>query len=705
MLRCAVLSFLAGFGFVVAQQPTNVAWAAVDTIPAHVTGRVIVSWTPPSRALFANASGGATVTGFVVSASPLDFADPLDDPANSNFLLLDGDSAGGERVLSGAAAFAQAPLLAPSFSGGLVFKTHARRSSALPGRGAPPCPIALRKVPLAVDLVEATVACDGLRALPAWQCGITLFNGATNSSLFSFGLFSHLGEGGATMPAQLEASMPGAPAPLAATALQANGTPWDLAASTTGRFGAIVLRMMRGGVVGGPRNYSLSARLNVSDPADVRAWANLSVSSSQLPPFLDADVWVGMIACGFDSNATLSPVNSTTNSSAPMVPSSNSSALVFAGAAFSSFRIAAAVPSAPPPDLYGRADTCADLSLWNASAPITVEVPSNATNVTLRGLSGFFPYTLSVTAVSRSAAVGYVGFVSAPIPGVFFFARSMPPRSHMLSTWLDSKYLAGGPLARWPDSSFFGHDVSQSVLAQQPSTAAGTPYSPSTVTFSRARATVLRGGSDVFDLGIAGNLTIYVSAMGTTSAPQVILGRGPPATTVTSPPTSVGWSLSVWNTLFNPSPGTLGLKVADGVSPWSAGVTQAWWIPSMSTYTWSAAPQAWAFTSAKGPGTGPQVYSALLNGAASPVQGTGFADAVATNTSAAAAHSWLYSNTTASASVTELPPAVPDNALRVGGPLVANPQYSFDGQLFYVLMYRETHSAAQQLAVQQWAVT
>jgi hypothetical protein len=125
----------------------------------------------------------------------------------------------------------------------------------------------------------------------------------------------------------------------------------------------------------------------------------------------------------------------------------------------------------------------------------------------------------------------------------------------------------------------------------------------------------------------------------------------------------------------------------------------------MSTYTWSAAPQAWAFTSAKGPGTGPQVYSALLNGAASPVQGTGFADAVATNTSAAAAHSWLYSNTTASASVTELPPAVPDNALRVGGPLVANPQYSFDGQLFYVLMYREAHSAAQQLAVQQWAAT
>jgi hypothetical protein len=116
-------------------------------------------------------------------------------------------------------------------------------------------------------------------------------------------------------------------------------------------------------------------------------------------------------------------------------------------------------------------------------------------------------------------------------------------------------------------------------------------------------------------------------------------------------------------------------------------------------------PQAWAFTSAQAPGTGMQLYSALLNGATSPVQGTGFADALATNTSAAAAHSWFYSNSSASASVTELPPASPDNALRVGGPLVANPQYSFDGQLFYVLMYRETHSAAQQLAVQQWAST
>jgi len=553
-----------------AAAPSNVSWS-VDpayAVPSFQTGRIAVAWSAPPAAAWAAAGNfsGAPVDRYVVAAAPLDYADPLDALENSNFIVDAGDAPGGEAVQQAAAGGA-----------GFTIATHALRSATAGGRGAPPTPQVLRKLPLLANLVEVTVSCAGLAVLPSWTCGVAVVNGATNSSLFTFGLSARWNATlNASMPALLAARGPtdlvlgpvsaamGAVAAAAAAAAAGgnstagrnattgNGTAvtWAsvLAAPGNASSAAIVLRVQRFGAPGAPRNWTLAARL-ASAPDVPASWTNLTGAAplASLPAYADADLWFGMTAFGSGGLANASVVPA----SAAAAVRANATTIVYGTAAFSGFRAAVfPLPASPPADLYGSADGCAAPAQWRGAS---VTVPGNATGATLSGLSGFLPYTLTVTAWLAANATAPASeaqaFGSAPLPGVFFFARPMPPRSHMLSFWLDSRFVpypTGGRLSRWADSSFFGHDVTQSVAANMPTVTAGTAYSAATVKFTRTSPSVMVGGADVFDLGLSGNFTVYISARGTTSAPQVVVGRGALTTNILNPaPGSVGWVAGV----------------------------------------------------------------------------------------------------------------------------------------------------------------
>jgi len=170
------------------------------------------------------------------------------------------------------------------------------------------------------------------------------------------------------------------------------------------------------------------------------------------------------------------------------------------------------------------------------------------------------------------------------------------------------------------------------------------------------------------------------------------------------------------NTLMNPSPGTIGLKVSDGFSAPGA-VTLPWWIPTLGGYNWWDHTPSLAFVSsarargqpnAQGNASSGLFYSAYTDGAAAPAFGVGYADAFGDNTTGGAGAAWAYApGANGSVAASMLPPTNPDSNLRIGSSSTpsATTSWSFDGDLFYVLFYREAHGLAQQQQVQAFMRT
>ena len=108
---------------------------------------------------------------------------------------------------------------------------------------------------------------------------------------------------------------------------------------------------------------------------------------------------------------------------------------------------------------------------------------------------------------------------------------------------------------------------------------------------------------------------------------------------------------------------------------------------------------------AQGNATSGQFYAAFTDASAAPAFGVGFGDAFGDNTTGGAGAAWYYARgANGSIVATMQPPTNPDSNLRVGSSSTpsASTSWSFDGDLFYVLFYRESHSLAQQAEVNAW---
>jgi hypothetical protein len=125
---------------------------------------------------------------------------------------------------------------------------------------------------------------------------------------------------------------------------------------------------------------------------------------------------------------------------------------------------------------------------------------------------------------------------------------------------LQSKSLPLGRLATWPDASGNQHTLRQAVPAQQPVVTANPSYYGTTLAavFSAASAQSMVGGSDAYDLGILSPFTAYFVGRSYTSTPQWIAGRG---SYDYYTPELQGWQFLVASDPWNPSPGSIGLRV------------------------------------------------------------------------------------------------------------------------------------------------
>jgi hypothetical protein len=551
------------------------------------------------------------------------------------------------------------PPTSPPFSG---------LNPALGGRGLHP--VAFRKIPQGA-FVEVTASFSGLSpTLPNWRCGAVVFNGGTNSSLFSVGLVQR---GVAAQPT-LEVWLPGGAGPLAVAATRSDSTAWTAS-------GPLVLRVLRVGT-GSGANFTVAARPSAI-PDSWGAWTNLTVSPRDLQAFVDADLWYGVELLGWGGSASSS-----------------------AAALFTGLRIAVPVPATPPRDLFNAVDVCVDAA---GIRRVVVSVGPQSTSAVLRGLSGFFPYTLTVVGVEAGTLSRSF---SSPLPGLYFYPRRMPPRSHKLGLWLDSRSIPAGALARWPDSSMRGHDLVQPDSTRRPTVSAGNLYATSTPNFRRTAAHYMVSGSDVFDLGIAGNFTAYLQLRGTQSTPQVVMGRGGPATVIKAEGRDhVGWAAVVYNELLYPYPGYLGIKVADGFSS-PGGSKKDHFIANTGYGSWYDSVPIYTFTGSVLPRDNPTAdpnipptglfTTAAKNGDARVFMSPGLADvAVGNNVTGLAGMAWYAGpNGTAVSS----PQISPDTTFRIGGPASASldTRQSFDGDLWQILLYRESHDAATVARVSAW---
>jgi hypothetical protein len=375
-----------------------------------------------------------------------------------------------------------------------------------------------------------------------------VYDGGSNATMFFAGLVARAGA------LRAEVVAPGFPAAgpfsrdgtvLAAADVMTGGAPWAPAPNVF-----VTLSRRSGG-------WGVTI---ASGSAAAASAVALSVTDAQLPdaPWGGwADWWLGASAGGFGGDPLAAPPGGATMT-----------------ARLVSWTFAYAAGPAPPATLAGRADICVGAA---GVVPVVVSVPNSDASVYLTGLSGTAPYMVTVYNVVGGAR----GAPSVPLRGLWFYARHMPPRAAALGFWADSRvfsglkgFAAGAQIpAEWPDSSGRGHALRQNTLNQRPTFGDATavyntpsPWSQHRVSFRRGVPTNLVGGTDVLDLGIAGDFTAYVLYVGRSTNIGVLMGRGgDQANGVMDPQqTTAGWSANIFTTTNVPQnsyPGWLGFKI------------------------------------------------------------------------------------------------------------------------------------------------
>jgi len=391
-------------------------------------------------------------------------------------------------------------------------------------------------------VVETTLDCSDAFAspLPNARCGVVGFNAGANMHLFTCAITKRGGGGAGTYAFELMGG--DAQTPLASLAVDSRGSSWPAS--------GVRIRTYRNTST---NQWACAARADVSGSAD---WSGitaiLSVPDALLPPYAIGDIWMGMATGAWGGGTGTS-----------------------ATASFASFSVAVVVPASPPADLYGNTDVCI-ASGGVAPMSMTVSAATNPTSAVMKGLSANFPYTITV--VGTEQGTGAVSPPSDPVQGSWIFARQMPPRRGGLSLWLDSSWLPGGYLSRWPDASGHGHHLLQSNTNSRPYVRGGDGIArPSIASFTRSRGTYMSSGSDGIDLGMAEgqSYTVYLVLRPLSSTYQVVAGRGTTASDLLTSGT-FGWAAGIYNTRTNPVPGYMGMLIGDASGAMSGSNSPNW---------------------------------------------------------------------------------------------------------------------------------
>ena len=358
----------------------------MNEIPRTVTGRVTISW-----------SDAAPSPPYTVTVSPLAVLDNLDDPLNSDYTFIPGGP--GTSVGVG--------------SSSITLSSHTGQVLAANGRGD--WPLALHKLPqnttstIEIDCSGAAAPTDTTGnggATAGWACGGAVYDGGSNATVLVIGLVSRAGVLG------VEAFAPG----FAPAAVQRNGLVLASAAKqgdavTAWTKGTIFVSMRRGY---SPAKWIFTVAASGAPLANTVTLTVLDSALPALPWGKDDDYWIGATVGGFGGSLTATPYGAAT-----------------ATATVNSWAHVTDVPLTAPRTLLGGVDSCATIG------PVTtVTVTTNTLSVYITGLSGTFPYTVTVTPFGGSP-VGPTG-VNA-LPGIWFYARHMPPRGWKLGFWADSR--------------------------------------------------------------------------------------------------------------------------------------------------------------------------------------------------------------------------------------------------------------------------
>lgn len=185
--------------------------------------------------------------------------------------------------------------------------------------------------------------------------------------------------------------------------------------------------------------------------------ARQAVPAAAVRPFLPGALWFGMTG----KATTVFPA--VANAAAYRTPSN-----VTGAALFRSFSVGMTPPSAMPKDIYGQPDVCVAAGLAVPAAVTVTVAASDAPTAVIEGLSSNFPYTVTVRALGAN---GSISPPSPPIPGLYFYARAMPPRQQALRLWIDAYWQPSGAVTSAPDASGAGHGLINAAVytTQRPS--------------------------------------------------------------------------------------------------------------------------------------------------------------------------------------------------------------------------------------------
>jgi hypothetical protein len=389
----------------------------------------------------------------------------------------------------------------------------------------------------------------------------------------------------------------------------------------------------------------------------------------------------------------------------------NGSAADMGVARFSSFRLAVTVPAGQPKDVYGASDVC--MRTFNVTAR-SVVVPGNQTSASFEGLSANFPYTVTVTASNGALDSP----PSAPLPGVYFWARRLPPRAQYLNLFLDSKWMpAAAKVATWPDASGRGHTLSSRMSANTPpSSVRSTGYggdfiTPGYVSFKRSSGQFMTGDGDGVDFGVQGEMTLYWIARNRDTATQIYMGRGSMASNLDY---SKGWVLACNSIATDTMTGFLSLKVHDDNNTVAGAQVRNVIQPSWG-YQFSTPLVAVVARNASSPpsaGSLGQSYSVkacneptCTLGNPGVYQDPNFPyypnTSVFTNRM-----SVTYAPDPVTGNIVSDPPISEDLNFRIGGQptsaTAGNAATAYSGDVFGIMIYREAHDAATRISISNW---
>jgi len=476
--------------------------------------------------------------------------------------------------------------------------------------------------------------------------------------------------------------------------------------------------------------FLVAARLK----SDTTPWASVRartvVTTTTLDAFSPGALWFGVSA-----KAVPAPAPAATS------PLYRSASPVRGSARFDNLLVAMTLPSTLPKDVYGLTDVCVTPGV---TAPRAVWVKVVNASAVLSGLSANFPYTVTVQALLNG---NLASAASAPIEGLYFWARRMPPRQQRLVMWLDAKWMPAGAVGTWPDASGNGHHaINTAATAQRPVTVhANTGYgydfiTPGAVTFTRASAQYLVSDADGVHLGGAGPMTVYWFARNRYTSSQLLVGRGAIANRLDT--ASSGWAAAISSTSWDTSgflsfrhgapavgSGNTGAAVAVAASQVRASTPIYNGAPSMSSHIGTLTPVMLANGSSAGPNADALALAragqlpADYNATAMPRLGAmGLFRAVACNAPNCSTGSEavfldelrpLFNNTYSSdpyavtyaalgtnANLQPTPAIGTDLNLRIGGqPYTINTATAYQGDLLGLLIYNEVHDSSTRSAV------